>query len=72
MIFTTAIPVWLNVTCGNGHHQDYQLGPQDQLSEDKQVDDFSCRECGTAEISKVNISGAANANMRTLEEVNAE
>jgi len=66
-MFTTAIPVWLNVACEDGHHQDIQLGPQNSLQEV-----FKCGECGSTEIAKVNISGSSNANMRTLDEVRAE
>lgn len=65
MMFTTAIPVWLNITCDDcQHHQDLQMQPDYNLS---QV--YECEECGSTEIGKVNISGSANADMKTLEEV---
>jgi len=64
-MFTTAIPVWVNVTCGNGHHEDRQLNPETTLP----LQDFRCSECGSEELAKVNISGADNEHMTTLEQV---
>ena len=66
-MFTTAIPVWLNTTCENGHHEERQLGLQTQLTEDN----YDCSEC-QGDLAKINISGSSNADMRTLEEVRGE
>jgi len=69
-MFTTAIPVWLNLTCGEcGHHQDMQLGPEMQITEDPETTDYKCGNCGSRQPGKVNINGSSNANMRTVEEV---
>jgi len=71
MMLTSAIPVWLNITCDQGHSRDYQLSPQTTLlTEDNH--DWECSECGSTEIKKVNISGSSNANMKTLDKVRAE
>lgn len=64
-IFTTAIPVWVNVTCGEGHHEDRQLNPKTTLP----LQDYTCSECGSSEISKINIDGSSNADMKTLQDV---
>lgn len=67
-MFTTAVPVWLNVTCGEcNNHQDRQLGPQQQLTEDPELRDFTCNECGSHSIGKINIAGKSNKNMAEAE-----
>lgn len=71
MILTSGIPVWLNVTCDEGHHNDYQMGSKMTLMSEDNFD-WECNECGSTEIKKINISGSSNANMKTLDEVRAE
>lgn len=72
MIFTTGVPVWLNIACENGHHQDIQLGPQDTImTDEEEMADFGfeCEECGSTSIEQLNISASAN---QKLEETGEE
>lgn len=73
-LFTSAIPVWLNITCGEcGNHQDHQLSPEKTLEiNNQEMRNFTCSECGSSIIGKINVDGSSNSQMKTLEEVRAE
>jgi len=72
MILDSGIPVWLKISCENGHHESLQLDPQSTYAINEGETGFQCPRCGTTQFNKITVDGSSNQNIKTLEQQRKE